>query len=102
MKKALLVIAAVAALVFAAVAGAVAQTVFRMGVGDSAFVKGSNVACGVSHNSTIGNAMTCFKRSGKKTLVGSYAVQLGDNYAALMKVTSTTGNTKPVLIKKQP
>ena len=24
-----------------------------MGIGDSAFVKGSNVACGVSHNSTI-------------------------------------------------
>jgi hypothetical protein len=102
MKKALLVVAAVAALVFAAVAGAVAQSVFKMGVGDSAFVKGSNVACGVSHNSTIGNAMTCFKRRGKNTLVGSYAVQLGDKYAALMKVTSTHGNTKPLYIKKQP
>ena len=61
-----------------------------MGVGDSAFVKGSNVACGVSHNSTIGNAMTCFKRRGENTQVGSYAVQLGDNYAALMRVTSRT------------
>jgi hypothetical protein len=102
MKKAVLVIGVVAALVFAAVGGAVAQKVFRLGVGDSAFVKGSKVACGVSHNSTIGNAMTCFKRNGKKTLVGAYAVQLGDNYAALLKVTSTSGNTKPVLIKKQP
>jgi hypothetical protein len=102
MKKALLVLAAAAVLVFAAVAGAVAQSAFKMGVGDSAFVKGSKVACGVSHNSTIGNAMTCFKRRGKNTLVGSYAVQLGDNYAALMKVTSKNGNTKPLYIKKQP
>jgi len=102
MRKAPLVIAAVAALAFAAVAGAVAQSVFKMGVGDSAFVKGSNVYCGVSHNSTIGNAMTCFKRKGKTTLVGSYAVQLGDRYAALMRVTSKQGNTKPLTIKKQP
>jgi hypothetical protein len=102
MRKALLVIAAVAALVLAAAAGAVAEKVFKMGVGDSAFVKGSSVACGVSHNSTIGNAMTCFKRRGKNTQVGSYAVQLGDNYAALMRVTSTHGNTKPLSIKKQP
>jgi hypothetical protein len=102
MKKMLVLIAAVAALVFAAVAGAVAQKVFKLGVGDSAFVKGSKVACGVSHNSTIGNAMTCFKRRGTKTLVGSYAVQLGDNYAALLRVTSMHGNTKPVAIKKQP
>jgi hypothetical protein len=102
MKKTLVVIAGVAALVFAAVAGAVAQKVFKLGVGDSAFVKGSNVACGVSHNSTIGNAMTCFKRRGAKTMVGSYAVQLGDNYAALLRVTSTNGNTKPLKIKKQP
>jgi hypothetical protein len=101
-KKALLVIAVVAALVFAAVAGAVAEKVFKMGVGDSALVKGSNVACGVSHNSTIGNAMTCFKRSGRNTLVGSYAVQLGDKYAALMRVTSKHGTTKPLTIKKQP
>jgi hypothetical protein len=102
MKKMLVLIAAVAALVFAAVAGAVAQKVFKLGVGDSAFVKGSKVACGVSHNSTIGNAMTCFKRRGTKTQVGSYAVQLGDNYAALLRVTSMNGNTKPVAIKKQP
>jgi hypothetical protein len=102
MKKVLFVALAVAALVFAAAGGAVAEKVFRMGVGDSAFVKGSSVACGVSHNSTIGNAMTCFKRRGANTLVGSYAVQLGDNYAALMKVTSTHGNTKPLYIKKQP
>jgi hypothetical protein len=101
-KKALLVIAAVAALVFAAVAGAVAEKAFKLGVGDSAFVKGSHVACGVSHNSTIGNAVTCFKGRGKNTQVGSYAVQLGDNYAALMKVTSLHGNTKPLYIKKQP
>jgi hypothetical protein len=101
-RKALLVIAAVAALVFAAVGGAVAQKVFKLGVGDSAFVKGSHVACGVSHNSTIGNAMTCFKRQGTNTLVGSYAVQLGDHYAALLRVTSKHGNTKPVQIKPQP
>ena len=102
MRKALLAATAAAALVFAAVAGAVAQSAFKLGVGDSAFVKGSKVVCGVSHNSTIGNAITCFKRRGKTTLIGSYAVQLGDNYAALMKVTSGNGNTKPVLIKKQP
>ena len=46
--------------------------------------------------------MTCFKRRGKNTQVGSYAVQLGDNYAALMRVTSTHGNTKPLYIKNQP
>jgi hypothetical protein len=102
MRKALFVVAAIAALVFAAVAGAVAVSVFKLGVGDSAFVKGSNVVCGVSHNSTIGNAVTCFKRRGRNTLIGSYAVQLGDNYAALMRVTSLHGNTKPLYIKKQP
>ena len=102
MRKALLLTAIVAALVFAAVAGAVAQSVFKMGVGDSAFVKGSNVFCGVSHNSTIGNAMTCFKRRGKSTLVGSYAVQLGDKYAAPMRVMSKSGGTKPLSVKKQP
>ena len=53
MRKALVIIAAVAALVFAAAGGAVAEKVFRLGVGDSAFVKGSNVACGVSHNSLL-------------------------------------------------
>jgi hypothetical protein len=102
MRKVLLVVAAVAALVFAAVAGAVAQSGFRLGVGDSASVKGSKVVCGVSRNSTIGNAITCFKRRGTNTLVGSYAVQLGDNYAALLRVTSRGGNTKPLQIKKQP
>ena len=102
MRKALLVIAAAGALVFAAVAGAVAQSAFKLGVGDSAFVKGSKVVCGVSHNSTIGNAITCFKRRGVHTLVGSYSVQLGDNYAAVMRVTSGNGNTKPLVIKKQP
>ena len=102
MRKALLVIAAVAALVFAAAGGAVAQKVFKLAVGDTAIVKHAKVVCGVSQNSTIGNAITCFKRRGKNTLVGSYAVQLGDNYAALMRVLSTNGNTKPVTVKKQP
>jgi hypothetical protein len=101
-KKALLVLSAVAALVFAAVAGAVAESQFKLGIGDSALVKGSHIACGVSNNSTVGTAITCFKRSGSNTIVGSYAVQLGDKYASLMRVTNTSGLTKPLTIKKQP
>jgi hypothetical protein len=101
MRKTLLIGAAVAALAFAAAAGAVGLKVLSMSIGDTLKVKGTKVVCGMSRNSTIGSALTCFKTGGGGTLVGSYAVQIGDRYAALMRVTSKNGNTKPVLIKKQ-
>jgi hypothetical protein len=102
LRKSLAVVGACATLVFAAAAGAVAEKAFKLGVGDSAFVKGASVACGVSRNSVIGNAITCFKRNAKGTIVGSYAVQLGDKYASVMLVKNTGGLTKPLVIKKQP
>ena len=102
MKKAILIMAAAGALLFAGLAGATAQGLFKMAVGDHAVIKGTHIACGISRNSTTATAITCFKRRGTKTVVGSYAVQVGDKYAALLRVTSTNGDTKPIAIKTQP
>jgi len=101
MKKAVVIVVMAASLVFAAFAGAGAEGVFRIGSSDHVFVKGTHIGCGVSRNSTIATAITCFKLLGSKTKVGSFAVQVGDKYAALMRVTSTSGDTKPLAIKKQ-
>jgi hypothetical protein len=102
MRKALMVAGAVAALVFAAAAGAVAMKVFNASIGDKVNVKGTKVVCGVSSNSTIATALTCFETKGSGTSVGSYAVQIGDRYAAILRVKSKSGGTTPVLIKRQP
>ena len=102
MRKALMVTGAVVSLVFAAAGGAVAMKVLNVSVGDKVNVKGTKVVCGVSRNSTIATAMTCFETKGSGTFVGSYAVQIGDRYAAIMRVKSTSGGTTPVLIKRQP
>jgi hypothetical protein len=102
MRKALMVAGAVAALAFAAAAGAVAMKTFRVSRGDRIDLKGTKVVCGVSRNSTIGTALSCFKTKGGGTLVGSYAVQIGDRYAAIMRVKTRNGGNKPIVVKRQP
>lgn len=102
MRKIFIVAGIALALVFAAAAGAVALKAFRVGVGDQLRVKGSKIVCGVSRNSTIKVAITCFKTNSRGTAVGSYAVQIGDRYAAIMRVKNRKGGTTPIVIKREP
>jgi len=102
MRKGLLVVAAAAVLVFAGVGGAVANSIFRAKVGDSVFLKGSSVVCVVGTDPRTGNEISCYKRRGKKTVVGTYSVFMSDKYAVILKVTNTHGNGKTVVAKRQP
>jgi hypothetical protein len=102
MRKVLLTGVVLAALVFAAVAGAVAESVFKLGNGDSAFLKGSHVVCAAGTAPSTGNELSCWKKNGKGTVVGTYSVLISDKYAVILKVTNTHGNGTTVLAKKQP
>ena len=60
MKKFLIRLAAVAVLLFAATAGAVAEEVLRIGVGDIVFINGSKISCSVANPY---KQMVCFKHN---------------------------------------
>ena len=64
MKKFLIGLAAVAVLLFAATAGAVAEKVLRIGVGDVVFINGSNISCSVANPY---KQMVCFKHNRAET-----------------------------------
>lgn len=96
MKKFLLGLAAVAALLFAATAGAVAEKIFKVGVGDVIFVRGSEMSCSVANPY---KQMVCFKHDGTGHAVpGSYGATTSDKFAGIVRFNK---KGKPVLIVKK-
>jgi hypothetical protein len=97
MKKVLLGVAIVAALLFAAAAGAVAaRKVFKVGVGDVVYIKRSNVSCSVANP---WKQMVCYKRDATGHAVpGSYGATTSDKFAAVVRFDKN-GNPKVVLKK---
>lgn len=96
MKKFLLGLAAVAALLFAASAGAFAEKVLKVGVGDVVFIKGSSVSCSVANPY---KQMVCFKHDVTGHAVpGTYGATVSNSFAGLVKFDS---KGKPKLIVKK-
>ena len=96
MKKVLIGFAACAVLAFAATAGAVAEKVFRVGVGDVVFVKSSNVSCSVANPH---KQMVCFKHDRVGQAVpGTYGATVADEFVGLVKFDS---KGKPKLVLKK-
>jgi hypothetical protein len=96
MKKFLIGFAACAVLAFAATAGAVAEKVFKVGVGDVVFIKGNNVSCSVANPY---KQMVCFRHDKAGHAVpGTYGATVANGFAGLVKFDSK-GNPKIVLKK---
>jgi hypothetical protein len=96
MKKLLIGFAATAVLVCAATAGAVAEKVFRLGIGDVVFIRGSNISCSVANPY---KQMVCFKRN--KTghaKPGTYGTTASDRFAAIVRFKS---DGSPVIVDKK-
>jgi hypothetical protein len=96
MKKFLLGLAALAALLFAASAGAFAEKVLKIGVGDVVFIKGSSVSCSVANPY---KQMVCFKHDAVgHALPNSYGATVSNTFAGLVHFDS---KGKPKLIVKK-
>jgi hypothetical protein len=96
MKKFLIAFAAVAALVCAATAGAVAEKVFTVSVGDVVFIKGNNISCSVANPY---KQMVCFKHDKRGHAVpGTYGSTVADDFVGLVKFDS---KGKPKLVLKK-
>ena len=96
MKKFLLALAAVAVLVFAATAGAVAEKVFNIGVGDVVFIKGSKISCSVADPY---KQMVCFKHNSRGHAVpGTYGATVANGFVGLVKFDA---KGKPKLVLKK-
>jgi len=96
MKKFLIGFAAVAVLVFAASAGAVAEKVLKIGIGDVVFIKGSSISCSVANPY---KQMVCFKHNKVGHAVpGTYGATVADGFAGLVHFDS---KGKPKLVVKK-
>jgi hypothetical protein len=96
MKKFLIAFAAVAVLVFAATAGAVAEKVFNIGVGDVVFIKGSKISCSVANPY---KQMVCFKHNASgHAIPGTYGATVANGFAGLVRFNSK-GQPKLVVRK---
>ena len=96
MKKFLIGFAACAVLAFAATAGAVAEKVFRVGIGDVVFVKGSDISCSVANPF---KQMVCFKHNKVGHAVpGTYGATVANSFVGLVKFDS---KGKPKLVVKK-
>ena len=96
MKKFLIGFAACAVLAFAATAGAVAERVFKVGVGDVVFVKGSDVSCSVANPY---KQMVCFKHDNVGHAVpGTFGATVSSGFVGLVKFDS---KGKPKLVLKK-
>jgi len=96
MKKLVIGVLATVALLLAASAGAVAEKVFNVGVGDVIFVKNTHVACSIANPY---KQMVCFKRNGSGHAVpGTYGTTASDKFAAVVRFNSK--GTPVIVVKK--
>jgi hypothetical protein len=96
MKKLMLGFAAVALLVFAATAGAVAEKVFRLGVGDVVFVRGSKLSCSVANPY---KQMVCFVHNRRgRAVPGTYGTTASNKFAGIVRFNS---KGKPVFVTRK-
>jgi len=96
MKKFLIGFAACAVLAFAATAGAVAERVFKVGVGDVVFIKGSDISCSVANPY---KQMVCFKHDHVGHAVpGTFGATVSSGFVGLVKFDS---KGKPKLVLKK-
>ena len=96
MKKFLIGFAACAVLAFAATAGAVAEKVFKVGIGDVVFINGSDVSCSVANPY---KQMVCFKHDKTGQAVpGTYGATVSSRFSGLVKFDS---KGKPKLVLKK-
>jgi hypothetical protein len=99
MKKFLIGFAAAAVLVFAATAGAVAEKVLKVGIGDVVFIKGSSVSCSVANPY---KQMVCFKHNKRGNAVpNTYGATVANGFAGLVRFDSK-GKPKVVVKKDNP
>ena len=96
MKKLVIGLVATTMLLFAATAGAVAEKVLKIGIGDVVFIKGSNVSCSVANPY---KQMVCFKHDKSGHAVsGTYGATVADGFAGLVKFDA---KGKPKLVLKK-
>jgi hypothetical protein len=96
MKKFLIGFVALAVFVFAATAGAVAEKVFKIGVGDVVFIKGNSISCSVANPY---KQMVCFKHDNTGHAVpGTYGSTVANGFVGLVKFDS---KGKPKLVLKK-
>jgi hypothetical protein len=96
MKKFLIGFAVCAVLAFAATAGAVAEKVFKVGVGDVVFVKSSDVSCSVANPY---KQMVCFKHDKVgHAVAGTYGATVSSGFVGLVKFDA---KGKPKLVLKK-
>ena len=83
-------------LAFAATAGAVAEKVFKVGVGDVVFVKSSDISCSVANPY---KQMVCFKHDKVGHAVpGTYGATVASGFVGLVKFDA---KGKPKLVLKK-
>jgi hypothetical protein len=96
MKKLAIGLLSSAALLLAATAGAVAERVYNVGVGDVLFVKESRIACSIANPY---KQMVCFKRDRSGHAVpGTFGTTASDKFAAVVRFNSK-GN--PVIVVRK-
>ena len=96
MKKFLIGFAACAVLAFAATAGAVAEKVLKVGVGDVVFIKGSVISCSVANPY---KQMVCFKHDKVgHAVAGTYGATVSSGFVGLVKFDA---KGKPKLVLKK-
>jgi hypothetical protein len=97
MKKFLIGVAALAVLVFAATAGAVAEKVLKIGIGDVVFIKGTSISCSVANPY---KQMVCFKHNSRGHAVpGTYGATVSNGFAGLVRFDAK-GQPK-LVVKKE-
>jgi len=96
MKKLVIGLVATTMLLFAATAGAVAEKVLNVGVGDVLFVKNSHLACSIANPY---KQMVCFKRDKSGHAVpGTFGTTASDQFAAVVRFNSK--GTPVIVVKK--
>jgi opacity protein-like surface antigen len=99
MKKFLIGCAAIAVLMFAATAGAVAEKVLKIGVGDVVFINGTKISCSVANPY---KQMVCFKHNKRGNAVANtYGATVANGFAGLVRFDSK-GKPKVVVKKQNP
>ena len=99
MKKFLIGCAVAIVLMSAATAGAVAEKVLKIGVGDVVFINGTKISCSVANPY---KQMVCFKRNRRGNAVPhTYGATVANGFAGLVRFDAT-GKPKFVVRKDNP